>query len=539
MNLTELIPQLDALFAPWDNTHSPGCALAVIHEGEIVYQRGYGMACLEFGVPITPQTVFQIGSISKQFTAMAIALLVHEGKIALDDDIRKYVHEVPDFGETITIRHLVHHTSGLRGIDELVALAGNRMDDVTLVQDYLDCISRQRSLNFKPGEKHLYCNTGYTLMAVIVERVSGLKMREFCEQRLFKPLGMHNTIFHDDYTTVVPGFAQSYKPAGAGQYQKECLMHALPGSTSLLTTVEDLLFWDREFYRAEVVGEAVIQQMHQQGVLNNGETIEYAFGIAISQYRGLKTVSHGGSDAGFRSMLLRFPDQQFSVIVLSNLASFNPGDLAKKVADLCLADQFTEALPEQEKLEFISLAEAELADKAGLYYNPDSELGTSYQLVMRNGKLVLDMGPGLEVLPLSNGLFTIAGFDGLKMRFEETAQAGKKMVLLVSGREIEYAFAEKTPLTEEDLLAYAGHYYSPELDSHYVVRVKKDRLWVSFKKHGEFPLQSTIRDGFSLDMSALVGAPYSLSVMFAWQDGAVCGFKMSSGRAKNVEMVRL
>ncbi len=539
MNITELIPQIDALFVPWDKTCSPGCALAVIHEGEIIYKRGYGMASLEFGVPITPQTVFQIGSISKQFTALAIALLAHEGKISLDDDVRIYIPELPDFGDTITIRHLVHHTSGLRGIDELIALAGDRLDDVTLVQDTLGYLALQRSLNFKPGEKFLYCNTGYTLMAQIVERVSAMTMHEFCEQRLFAPLGMRNTIFHDQYKMVVPGFAQSYVAAGEGQFQKECLMHALPGSTSLLTTVEDLLYWDREFYRAQVVGEDVIRQMHQQGVLNNGKTIEYAFGIGISQYRGLKTVSHSGSDAGFRAMLLRFPEQQFSVIILSNLAGFNPSDLAKKVADLCLADQFSEALPVQEKLETISLSETELADKAGLYYNPESELGASYRLEMRAGKLVMDIGPGFEVLPLSADVFVLAGFEVIKMRFEKTAEDRNRMVLLVEDEKIEYPSVEAVSPTQDELQAYTGRYYSPELDSRYEINLKDGRLLFKIKKHGEFQLQPTIRDGFSLDMSALVGAPYSLNVVFDRLDGAISGLKMSSGRAKNVELVRL
>ncbi|MEM5775699.1 MAG: serine hydrolase domain-containing protein, partial [Anaerolineaceae bacterium] len=341
MELEKHIPHIDALFSKWDTTYSPGCALALIKDGEIAYSRGYGMASLEFGVPITPQTIFQIGSISKQFTAMAIAILAVEDRLNLNDDVRRYLPQVPDFGKTITLNHLIHHTSGMRSIGEVNMIAGNRGDDVTYMSDYLGLLYRQRALNFDPGERYLYCNTGFALLGAIVQKVTGLTLQQFCHQRIFEPLGMKHTLFQESHRLVLPGFAQSYAPLDGGGFEREILPHGLPGSTSLLTTVEDLLYWDREFYTGDVLGKAVIDQAHETGVLNNGQTIDYAFGIHINQYRGLKTVKHTGSDAGFRACLLRFPDERFTILILSNLSNSNPEKTARKIADLVLADQMT------------------------------------------------------------------------------------------------------------------------------------------------------------------------------------------------------
>ncbi|MCJ7626403.1 MAG: beta-lactamase family protein, partial [Anaerolineaceae bacterium] len=289
-------------------------------------------------MPVKPDTVFQIGSISKQFTAAAIALLARDGKLDLDDDIRKYLPEVPDLGETITIRHLIHHTSGLRDIWEVMLLSGYRMDDILVFPDFLEYIHRQQALNFKPGDRHLYCNTGYSLMAIITERVSEMSIREFCDRCMFKPLGMEKTLFHDDYKQIVNDFASSYAPGAKGEFAREVLSHAFPGSTSLLTTVEDMAKWDQELYEGRVLGVDIVEQMHELFVLNDGEKIKYAYGLVIDNYRGLKTVGHGGSDAGYRAEFMRFPEQQFSVVILGNLAGFTPDPLAKKIADLFNGD---------------------------------------------------------------------------------------------------------------------------------------------------------------------------------------------------------
>src|SRR5579862_9812223 len=213
----ELSASVDALFTTWDQSGAPGAALAVVEDGQIVYTRGYGMANLEYAVPITPSTIFHVASISKQFTSFAINLLALEGRLSLDDDIRTHFPEFGDFGKTITLRHLRHHTSGLRDQWDLLQLAGWRMEDVITEQDILDLAWKQRDLNFAPGAEHLYCNTGYTLLAVIVKRVAGQSLREFAQERIFAPLGMTNTHFHDDHRMVVPNRAYSYALREGGE----------------------------------------------------------------------------------------------------------------------------------------------------------------------------------------------------------------------------------------------------------------------------------------------------------------------------------
>jgi CubicO group peptidase (beta-lactamase class C family) len=281
--MSSIAEEVDEIFSEWDRPDSPGCALAVVKGGEVVYKRGYGMANLEYDVPITPRTIFHVASVSKQFTDFAIAILTDEGRLSLDDEVRAHVPELPDFGEPITIRHLIHHTSGIRDQWELLVAAGWRMDDVITTDDVLELVGRQRELNFRPGSEYLYCNTGYTLMAVIVERVTGSSLREFCAERIFEPLGMLDTHFHDDHREIVRGRAYSYSPREEGGFQHSVLSYATVGATSLFTTVEDLARWDQNFYEAKVGGSAVVDLVQTPGVLNDGERLRYAFGLNIGE----------------------------------------------------------------------------------------------------------------------------------------------------------------------------------------------------------------------------------------------------------------
>jgi len=306
------------------------------------YKRGYGMADLDHDVPITSETIFHVASISKQFTAAAILLLAQDGKLSLDDEVHKYINELPDFGSPITVRHLIHHTSGLRDQWALLGLAGWRYSlDLITDDDVMELMTHQKELNFKPGEKHVYCNTGYTLLAHIVKRVSGQSFREFTTIRIFEPLGMRSTHFRDDHAEIVKHIAYGYEQGkGRNVYRLSVTNFDTVGATSLLTTVEDLAHWDENFYHPRVGGAALVAQQSQRGKLNSGKDLDYAFGLAHGMYRGLATFDDGGADAGYRADLLRFPQQHFSVACLCNQAETNPGELARKVADIYLADQF-------------------------------------------------------------------------------------------------------------------------------------------------------------------------------------------------------
>src|SRR5271170_5968799 len=311
---------VDHIFEQWNKPTSPGCALSVIKDGHIIYKRGYGMADLDHDIPITPETVFHVASISKQFTAAAIILLVQEGKISPDDDVRKYITELPDFGVPITIRQLIHHTSGLRDQWSLLGLAGWRYSlDLITDEDVLDVISRQKELNFMPGAEYVYCNTGFTFLAQIVKRVSGESLREFTVKRIFQPLGMKSTHFRDDHAEIVKHIAYGYVDGeGGANYRLSVTNFDTVGATSLLTTVEDLAHWDENFYHPKVGGTAFLKQQLEDGKLNSGKLIHYAFGLSLGKYRGLPTVGHGGADAGYRADFLRFPEQHFAVACLCN-----------------------------------------------------------------------------------------------------------------------------------------------------------------------------------------------------------------------------
>ena len=384
---------IDALFATWDRTDAPGAALAVIQNGEIIYKRGYGMANLEYDVPITPSTIFHVASLSKQFTSFAINLLALEGRLSLDDEIHAHFPEFGDFGKPITLRHLRHHSSGLRDQWDLLQLAGWRMEDVITEQDILDLAWKQQDLNFEPGAEHLYCNTGYTLLAVIVKRVSGMSLREFARERIFAPLGMTHTHFHDDHRMIVANRAYSYAPRdGADGFEHRVLSFSNVGTTSLFTTVEDLAKWDANFYEPVAGGAEAVAMLQERGVLNDGTTIGYAAGLAIVEYRGLRTVGHGGADAGYRAHILRFPDERFTVIVLANRGDANPSAIAYRVADLYLADRLGPAPPEEAaqpaaEAKELSIDADQLAEYTGDYFS--DELTAIYTLRLQDGKLML------------------------------------------------------------------------------------------------------------------------------------------------------
>ena len=391
---------VDRIFEPWTKAGSPGAAVAVIQDGKIVFQKGYGRASLEYDVAISPETVFHVASVSKQFTAMSLVLLEQDGKLSLQDDVHKYLPELPDYGQRIAIRNLLQHTSGIRDQWQTLGLAGWRLDDVITQKQILRMLFRQKELNFAPGSRHLYSNGGYTLAAEIVARVSGKPFPEFAKERIFTPLGMTRTHFHDDHRSIVPDRAYSYESAPGGGYQASPLNYANVGATSLFTTAPDLTKWLDNFRAPKVGGARAVARLEEQAVLTDGTTIDYALGVSVSKYRGLRTVSHGGGDAGYRSYVVWFPDQRLGVVVLSNLASFNPGVIANRVAELYLGPQMSienparpaalppGALVNGERAPSAPFEGKDLPGYAGTYWS--EELETQYTIVLKSGKLVAD-----------------------------------------------------------------------------------------------------------------------------------------------------
>jgi CubicO group peptidase (beta-lactamase class C family) len=330
---TEATDKVDALFERWDRMDSPGAALGIFQDGRIIYARGYGAANLEYNIPITPQTVFRVGSVSKQFTAMCIALLAEQGKLALDDDIRKLLPEMHADIPPVTIRHMIHHTSGIRDYLVLQALAGRSGGYFYTSPEAIDLLTRQRGLDFKPGDKYSYSNSGYFLLAEIVKRASGMKPREFAKRYIFDPLGMTSTHFHDDINEIVKNRASGYLPIAEGGFRIHMTQLDMIGDGGIYTTVEDFFKWDQNFYKNKLGNETkdLIDLVLTTAQLNDGKKIDYAFGLVVNKYRGFKLISHGGSFVGYKSHYLQFPEQKFSVVILSNLGSFEPDGIAMRM----------------------------------------------------------------------------------------------------------------------------------------------------------------------------------------------------------------
>ena len=525
--------RIDAVFAGMDSTHTPGCALGVMGEGRPVYLQGYGTANLEYDIPIDPSSVFHVASVSKQFTAFAVSLLAAEGKVSWEDDIREYVPEVPDFGETITLRHLANHTSGIRDQWSLLSMAGWRFEaDVITQDDVLEITSRQTALNFPVADQYLYSNTGFTLLAVVVERVSGQTLKEFTQERIFGPLGMTGTHFHDDHNTVVPNRAYAYAPLGPEEgYRISIPDFDVVGATSLHTTVEDMARWDRNFITAEVGGTEVVEGMHQRGILRSGDTIDYALGLSRGSYRGLPTVGHGGADAGYRSDFLRFPEQEMSVAVLCNFPSSGPGGLGRQVADIVLEDLFPEPLPDPEASEEehgeepdpVPLSEAEISELEG-YYTAEFN---DRPLVLRERGGHLFMDGQLRLFHEGDWVFRPDGEDE-KARFVRRPE-GSVSVATPDG--ITFVRQPSVDRDSLDLQPYVGRYWSEELGVEYEARLEGGRLFFMNRKIGRRNLSPVFHDGF--------GAGGNWVTFFRDSSGEIAGFTQSSGRVWKVKFRRV
>ncbi|HEV2707482.1 MAG TPA: serine hydrolase domain-containing protein [Pyrinomonadaceae bacterium] len=531
-----LAASVDQLFAQWDKPDTPGCALAVIKDGDIVYRRGYGAANLELSVPLTPASVFNVGSIAKQFTAMSILMLEQQGKLSLDDAIRKYLPEVPDFGTPITLRHLMQHTSGLRDLLEMREMAGWRIGDLTTEKDVLDMVSRQRTLNHPPGEEFLYTNTGYVLLAVVVKRVAGQSLREFAEANIFKPLGMNSTHFYDSHRAIIKGLVDGYVPHESG-FLKWMPADDHIGSSNLYTTVEDLARWDKNFYDGRVGGAALLELMLTPGTLNDGFRLEYAHGLYVTSYKGLKTVVHNGSSLGYQGTLHRYPEQRFSVALLCNVRGNNPDALARRVADLYLAEQFKQTATASRSdttlapPQTVKLSEQELSRVAGLYWNPVAD--TVRRVYLKEGKLMYFRAPGneSELAPLGDNRFLMLGARNRVEISFKSPRPGAPLQMFFSEAGSRPSVQETVPPASYEprqLNEFAGTYYSPELDTTYTLTPDKDRLLLRTGNWGDFLLSPRFVDSFA--------NPQEMgSIVFTRDEKKrVSGFVIRSGKVRNL-----
>ena len=435
-----LARRVDSVFSRYNGSDAPGCALGVFQNGAITYSRGYGSANLEYGVPITPNTPFISGSVAKQFTAAAIALLVEQGRLSLDDDVRKYVPELPDYGKRITVDHLVHHTSGLRDFWALVQVAGMRYDDGYTSGDVIRLAARQKQLNFAPGTAYDYSNTGYIALGLIVQRVTGKSLREFAAEQIFGPLGMTSSHYHDDHTMIVPGRASAYSPVPEGGWRINVWNNDIVGQGGVMTTITDMQKWDENFYTGKVGGQGFLKRQLQQGKLADGTTLSYAFGLTVGEYRGLPLVEHGGSSGGYRTIITRFPSAHTSVVALCNESGANTTTLSHRVADVVLGPKFTKpAAPPAARRDTARAQPARAtasagrdpATLAGRYYS--QELDATYD-VIANGQTLAVRRPRGEVDTLAVIDARTFRANGLTYHFMPDAAGGSAGFTVDIGR---------------------------------------------------------------------------------------------------------
>ena len=408
---------VDAIFASWNKPDSPGCALAVARNGDLVYSRGYGYANLDYDIPVTPQTVFDVASVTKQFVAAVANLLALDGTVSLDDDVRKWLPELPEYEAPITLRHLIFHTGGLRDYLNLFPLAGAGDYYSVSREQLLAMMSRQRAAVFAPGERYEYSNTGYMLLAHALERAAGKSIGELARERIFEPLGMDGSLMYEDRERIIPRRATGYHQDDDGELR---IVHnynfEIAGDGQLYTTVEDLLLWDDYLHGAEE--PAIRESMLTEGTLNDGEPIGYAHGITPGEYRGLRTVGHSGHSWGFLTELRRYVEPALAIAVSCNAEYGAPGELARRVANHYLADQLGPEESDDEDAEAgddeddvqpepPALSAAELARFAGSFFS--AELDATYRFAVADGDLVVrvEQQPVLAVKPVAEDEFRV------------------------------------------------------------------------------------------------------------------------------------
>ena len=528
----------DSVFQAFDRTDSPGCALGVYQDGKIQYARGYGMASLQHGVALSPRSVLDVGSISKQFTAMAILMLEKEGKLSLDDPIRKQIPEMPAYADRITWRRALSQTSGLRDLYTMMGQSGRVFAGDTI--DALRIISRSAEPNYDPGARYLYTNSGWILAAQMVYRLTGKTLAQFAEERIFAPLGMRDTRFLDDGDLVLPNGADGYAPRTGGGFRlaRSTYDGSIMGAGAVQTTIEDFGRWLKNYDDATVGGRDIIEKMTTATKLNDGTparsgaTQAYAIGLNVGTLRGLPIVSHGGSWAGYRGHFIRFPNERFAVATFCNLTTSGPDSLARKVAGIYLGDKMH---PDSAAIFVASLAGAanaaespSLRGLAGVWRNVDRGEVRRTRIV---GDTLFSISGGdrTRLVPLGGGRFRQG--SGTELRFEGDAAAPSRLFVRTAGDTVTFMRADSAALTPAQLAEYAGSYRSDEVEATHIWKVEKEQLVLYINDRRIGVLEPSYRDGFTRGGN----------VIDVQRDprGRITGFTIEAGRVRHLRFTRM
>ena len=509
--------EVDHIFAAF-NTHTPGCAVGVAEHGTVALKAGYGMADLERGVPINADTVFESGSVAKQFTAMAILLLAQQGKISLDDPMRKYLPELPDYGASLTIRHVLSHVSGLREWRLVATFSGTPEGAYVLDnRDLLRIASKQRALNFDPGTAYSYTNTGFNISTILIERAlgNGKTFQEFTREAIFEPLKMTHTQWRDDFRAVVPNRALAYAFRAGGWIQDTPIENII-GAGGMLSTVGDWLLWNDNFTQAKVGGPEIVKMQQTPAKLSGGKTIAYAAGLSIGTFDGFREVSHSGSTGGYRTWIGRYPEKGVSVAVMCNSAQANPTQLGRETARL-----WTGGVPTPNPAP-VAVETATLEKMAGMYRKVRDN--TVAELRVREGKLMFN---ALTLIPLGAAEFS-AGQD--KYLFQDG-----RLNLVTPDGDIAYERVEPAHQSDSELTPLAGKYESGETGSTLTVAAKAGELTLAIGWNKPVRLRPTFRDAFMME----TGGGATSIVFHRDQAGKVTGLSAGDDRVWDLRFTRV
>jgi CubicO group peptidase (beta-lactamase class C family) len=486
--------KVDQLFAAFDKPGSPGCSVGVIRNGNLIYKKAFGYASLELGVALTPESVFYVASVSKQFTAASLVLAAEQGYLSLDDDVRRYLPELPDYGHPVTLRQMLHQTSGFRDFFDLIELSGGNPAEIGPPADILKVIMRQKGLNNVPGAEWNYSNSNYFLLAEVIQRATKKSLAQFAAENIFQPLAMKHTLFFDDHTLVVPNRVAAYDPGKNGRFLADwSTRYDIVGGGGLMSSVEDLLLWDRNFAANKLGKGTLVKQLESHGVLNNGNEINYALGLTLGEYRGLPTVEHSGANFGYRSEYLRFPQQRFSTIVLCNLSTAAPVGLAHNIADMYLQGDLTPVSAPR-----VSSGIPGPETFAGTYLDPRTK--TIYKFTAEGGNL-MGWGESLQRVD-ANQYYDLQ--DDI-MTFDDNN--GVMHLFLPIPGELYFSGDRPQPLqlSPAELSRLTGNFHSDDLDTTYTLSVEGGRLTVKVPNNPPIALDAAGRDEFySSDLGDLV-----------------------------------
>ena len=530
------IKKIDSLFSKWNNNYSPGCTVGIVRNDSLIFSKGYGMANLEYEIPNSPATIYHMASVSKQFTAYSIVLLARQGKLQLEDDIHKYLPWFPDLKEKITIRNLLNHTSGIRDQWQLLAISGTRLDDVITQDHIVKLLSKQQALNFKPGEQYSYSNSGYTMLAEIVKSVTGQTLRKFTDSAIFKPLGMANTHFHDEYTEIEKNRSYSYDRTDSVHFTNSILSYSVAGATSLFTNINDMSKWVMNFYDYKIGDQQDISMLTQKGKLNSGKELSYALGIVSDTYKGWRQFSHSGGDAGYRTHVAVFPDLKMGFIVFSNLGDINPSAKLYQMADLFIKDTTTKK--EAVKAEKRDSVAAVLKDTVymqkfvGSYID---ESGLPFSFDIRNRKLYYKIyNQNNFLIKERNDTFSIS--DAPEIKFVFSTKAKDTLVDIFTPDQSYHLkkYVKDTSQPDEVLKAYTGVYYCPELDCKYGIILKDHQLMLTNDKYNDTKLTVVNNDHLTNDYWWI---NHLMMIRDATND--ITGFEVNSGRIMHLRFNKI